>query len=178
VLDGPEPTGYGSPVSDRRSPVDALYRALQVPLGHPSGSLGHAGVEILGVVPLFSGLSKRQLRSLADRTKVVRYGPGRSVLGEGVRGGSSMFVLLEGTARVVRGGRTIRRLGPGDVFGELALLDGRPRSASVVTVSPVVTARLSRTAFFDLVRSEPDIGLRLMEVLASRLRDCERGRDA
>jgi CRP-like cAMP-binding protein len=122
-------------------------------------------------------MSKRQLRSLAGTIKVVRYGPGRTVIGEGVRGGGSMFVLLDGTARVLRGGRTVRRLSRGDVFGELALLDGEPRSASVVTDSPVETARLSRSAFLDLVRSDPDIGLRMMQVLASRLRACERGHD-
>jgi CRP-like cAMP-binding protein len=122
-------------------------------------------------------MSKRQLRSLAGMVKVVRYGAGRTVLGEGVRGGGSMFVLLDGTARVVRRGRTIHRLGRGDVFGELALLDGQPRSASVVTDSPIETARLSRSAFLDVVRSDPDIGLRMMEVLASRLRACDPGRD-
>lgn len=88
-----------------------------------------------------------------------------------------MFVILDGTVRVVRSGRTVRRLGRGDVFGELALLDGQPRSASVVTDSPVETARLSRSAFLDIVRTDPDIGLRMMEVLASRLRECERGQD-
>ena len=77
-------------------------------------------------------MSKSRLRSLSDRAKVVGYGADRLVLGEGVRGGGSVFVLLEGTARVEVGGRTVGRLGPGDVFGELALLDGRPRSASVV----------------------------------------------
>jgi CRP-like cAMP-binding protein len=122
-------------------------------------------------------MSKRQQRSLAGMVKVVRYGPGRTVLGEGVRGGGSMFVLLDGTARVVRRGRTIKRLGPGDVFGELALLDGRPRSASVVTDAPVETARLSRSAFLDLIRSDPNIALRLLEVLASRLRECDPGGD-
>lgn len=88
-----------------------------------------------------------------------------------------MFVLLDGAVRVVRRGRTIARLGRGDVFGELALLDTGPRSASVVSDDPVETARLSRSAFLDLVRSDPDIGLRMMQVLASRLRACESGPD-
>ena len=104
---------------------------------------------------------------------VVSYGPDRIVFGEGVRGGGSVFVLLEGTARVVVGGRTIKRLGSGDVFGEMALLDGRPRSASVVAVSPIVAARLSRPSFLDLVRSDPDISLHVMSMLATRLRDCQ-----
>ena len=133
-------------------------------------------MRILGAVPLFAGMSKSRLRSLADRAKVVGYGTDRLVLGEGVRGGGSVFVLLEGTARVEIGGRAVGRLGPGDVFGELALLDGRPRSASVVATSDIVTVRLSRTAFLDLVRSDPDIALRVMEGLAARLRECQGNR--
>ncbi len=132
---------------------------------------------MIASVPLFSGMSKRHLHSLARMIKIVPYGPGRTIIGEGLVGGGSMFVLLDGTARVVRDGRTTYRLGPGDVFGELALLDGKPRSASVVTDSAVETARLSRSAFLELVRSNPDIALRMMEVLASRLRACDPGRD-
>ena len=150
---------------DRTSPA-----RLKATVDQP---LGPAGVRILGAVPLFAGMSKSRLRSLSDRAKVVRYGADRLVLGEGVRGGGSVFVLLEGTARVEMGGRKIGRLGPGDVFGELALLDGRPRSASVVATSDIVTVRLSRTAFLDLVRSDPDIALRVMEGLATRLRECQ-----
>jgi CRP-like cAMP-binding protein len=88
-----------------------------------------------------------------------------------------MFVLLDGTARIVRRGRTIARVRPGDFFGELSILDGHPRSASVITVSDVVTARLSRASFLHLVRSDPNIALRMMEVLATRLRAKEGGRD-
>ena len=161
-----DPTDYGSIVSDNRSSPDVSKLAVDQPLGR-------AGVEILATVPLFSKMSKRRLRSLSDRAMVVGYGPDRIVLGEGARGGGSVFVLLEGAARVVVGDRTIHRLGPGDVFGELALLDGRPRSADVVSASSIVTARLSRTAFLDLVRSDPDIAFNIMEMLATRLRDCQ-----
>jgi CRP-like cAMP-binding protein len=149
----------------------------KVPQDFRSGSLGRAGMDVLAAVPLFSEMSKRQLRSVADQAKIVRYAADRTVLGEGLTGADSLFVLLEGTARIVRGGRTVRRIGPGEVFGELSLLDGRPRSASVVTDSDVVTARLSRPSFLGLVRSDPNIGLRMMEVLATRLRECEGGRD-
>jgi CRP/FNR family cyclic AMP-dependent transcriptional regulator len=143
--------------------------------GHPSGALGRGGVEVLAAVPLFEGLSQRQLRKVAERTKVLRYGEGRSIIAEGTMG-DSFFVVLDGRARVVRGasGRTIHRLGPGDFFGELAMIDGSPRSASVITVTPSVLARLSRTAFLDVVRAEPNIGIRVMEVLVRRLRELER----
>ena len=141
------------------------------------GKLDRTDLETIASVPLFQGMSKRQLRSLSARVKVVRYGEGRTVIARGVATGGSMFVLLDGEARVVRGNRTARRLVPGDVFGELTLLDGEPRSASVITDTPVVTARLPRSAFLDLVRTDPSIGVHMMEVLARRLRDCERSQD-
>ena len=159
-------TDYGSNVSPSRSSIEGSRLAVNQPLGR-------AGVEVLGAVPLFSTMSKRRLRSLADEAMVVGYGPDRIVFGEGVRGGGSVFVLLEGAARVVAGGRTVKRLGPGDVFGEMALLDGRPRSASVVAVTAIVAARLSRQSFLHLVRSDPVIALHVMEMLATRLRDCQ-----
>ena len=156
-------------VDDNRSAPARLKATVDEPLGP-------AGVRILGAVPLFAGMSKSRLRSLSDRAKVVGYDANRLVLGEGVRGGGSVFVLLEGTARVEIGGRRVGRLGPGDVFGEMALLDGRPRAASVVADSDIVTVRLSRTAFLDLVRSDPDIAFRVMEGLAARLRECQGSR--
>jgi CRP/FNR family transcriptional regulator, cyclic AMP receptor protein len=157
--------------------VGAVTDIPKVPLAFRSGALGRAGMSILAAVPLFSEMSKRQLRSLADQAKIVRYSAGRTILAEGGSGVGSMFVLLDGTARIVRRGRTIARIGPGDFFGELSILDGRPRSASVVTVSDVVTARLSRPSFLHLVRSDPNIALRMMGVLATRLRDKEGGRE-
>ena len=167
----------GCAVSSPLGTVGRVTDIPKVPLAFRSGALGRAGIGILAAVPLFSEMSKRQLRSLADQAKIVRYGPERTILSEGGSGVGSMFVLLEGTARIVRGGRTVRRIGPGAVFGELSILDGRPRSASVVTVTDVVTARLSRPSFLDIVRSDPNIGLRMMEVLAARLRECEGGRN-
>jgi CRP-like cAMP-binding protein len=158
-------------------PAGSLVKALNVPLGRPLGSAGRAGADVLAAVPLFAGLSKRQLRALADRVRIVRYGEGYTIIPEGGRS-DAMYVVLEGSVRVVReSGRTVGRLGPGELFGELSLLDGRPRSASVISVSPVVCARLSRTAFVDVARAQPDFGIRVMEVLASRLRESNRRQD-
>jgi CRP-like cAMP-binding protein len=90
--------------------------------------------------------------------------------------GSSFYVLAEGTANVQKGPsvRTIATLGPGAFFGELALLDGRPRSASVVATSPVTAIRIERPAFTALIRSEPVIALRVMEGLTRRIRELDR----
>jgi len=156
-------------------PADAMMRAINVPLpGHPSGALGRASADILSGISLFAGLSNRQLRAIGDKAKIVRHSSGYRIIAEGTTGDAA-FVVLEGTVRVVRSstGRAIKRLGPGGIVGELALIDGRPRSANVISVSPVVLLRLSRTAFLQVVRKQPDIALRVMEVLASRLRDAE-----
>jgi CRP-like cAMP-binding protein len=85
-------------------------------------------------------------------------------------------VILDGRARVVRGkaGRLLRRLGPGDHFGEMSLIDGAVRSASVIAESTLDVIRLKRSAFRQVLRREPDVALRLMEGLADRVRNLER----
>src|SRR5437899_7493769 len=90
---------------------------------------GEARRKALAAVPIFAELSGRQLQRLVRSAVVYEYGPGEVMVKEGAAG-QTLFVLLEGRAKVTRGGRTIRRLGPGDFFGEVAVMDGRPRTAS------------------------------------------------
>ena len=132
---------------------------------------------MLAQVPLFAGLSKRHLRHVAQLAEPVRYHAGRTIVEEGFRGGG-FFVILEGSAKVVRapGGRVVAQLGPGSYFGELAVIDDRPRTASVISTAPMLTARLSRTDFRKLVRQEPEVALRIMENLSGRIRDLQRAK--
>jgi CRP-like cAMP-binding protein len=127
----------------------------------------------LQVVPLFAGLSKRHLRRLAALVDPVRFRDRRVIVEAGLPG-NSFFVITDGHAKVYRStvatGRPVARLGPGDFFGEMALLDGGPRSATVVADGPVVALRLSRPAFKKLVSREPGVALSIMSELASRLR--------
>jgi CRP-like cAMP-binding protein len=127
------------------------------------------GIESLAQVPLFADLTKRSLRRVLRQMNEHRYAPGARIVTEGTRG-ETMFVLLEGTARVTRGGRSLRRLGPGEFFGEIALLDRRPRSASVVAIEPVRTLALHRHDLRTFLAEEPQIGWSLLETLAHRLR--------
>src|SRR5207237_7507846 len=92
--------------------------------------------ELLARVPLFGSLSKRHLRSVAGIAKEQQFRENQTIAEEG-RPGDDFYVLLSGQAKVVRRGRTVARLMPGDFFGEIALLDGGPRTASVVTETPV-----------------------------------------
>jgi CRP-like cAMP-binding protein len=102
-----------------------------------------------------------------------RYGPGTSIVRTG-DAGSAFFVLLDGTARVVTSKGRARRLGSGDFFGEMALLDESPRSADVVADGEVLTMTISRNAFGKLLRSEPALAHELLRTLAARLRAAEK----
>jgi CRP/FNR family transcriptional regulator, cyclic AMP receptor protein len=136
--------------------------------------LGTSGVRLLSHVPLFAGLSARDLRRVAGLAEETWFNPGRVVVQEGKPGSSFYAVILDGTARVTRRGRTVRKLSPGDYFGELALLTGGPRTASVIAETSLDTIRIKRPAFRKLLLKEPEVGLRIMAGLAERIAECER----
>lgn len=127
-------------------------------------------VSSLSHVPLLAGCTRRELEHLADGTDVVDVPAKASVVvqedhGEGV------FVILDGAARVVRNGRTVATLGPGAHFGELALLDPGPRTASVVTTEPSRLAILDAEHFRSALHQSPEMAERLLATLARRARD-------
>jgi CRP/FNR family transcriptional regulator, cyclic AMP receptor protein len=126
----------------------------------------------LATAPLFSGLTKRQLRSLARVTGVDRFEAGRTIVKEGSRD-RSFFVILEGRVTVTKGSRTVARLEAGQFFGEIALLDGDPRSASVIADSPTVCLDLAGGDFVDLLSGQPTIAITLLREVARRLRSAE-----
>ncbi len=141
-----------------------------------SGDGGHSAddwVPTLADVPLFRNLSRRHLKRVASLARMRRYGPGTSIVRAG-DAGSAFFVLLDGTARVVTSKGRARRLGSGDFFGEMALLDDSPRSADVVADGEVLTMTISRSAFGKLLRSEPALSHELLRTLAARLRAAEK----
>ena len=126
--------------------------------------------QALSVVPLFSGLSKADLNRLAEETDVVSFPAGTTIVEEGLLG-ETMFVVMSGEARVVRGKRRLGTVRPGDFFGEVALLDGAPRSASVVADTPIVAIRLFRRTLFNVLQAEPQLSLKILDSLVRRVRD-------
>src|SRR5919107_6160419 len=92
--------------------------------------LGPAWADVLADLPLFEGLSRRHLRRVADAAEEARFLPGRTIIDIG-RPGDSFFVLIDGTARLEGCEGVEARLGPGDFFGELSLIDGGPRTARI-----------------------------------------------
>ncbi|HZD18030.1 MAG TPA: cyclic nucleotide-binding domain-containing protein [Actinomycetota bacterium] len=132
------------------------------------------GREMLARVPLFASLSPRQLRRLADLTEEQRYMEGAAIVREGDTG-DTFYVIMSGGAKVVRGsGRVVNHLYPGDFFGEISLLDGGPRTASVVAETELTMLALPRSAFLRTIRDEPAVGIKLLQHAAAMLRRLER----
>ena len=104
-----------------------------------------AATRMLAGVPLFSGLPKRHLKRIGDLAETADYMAGASLVKEGTEG-DAFYVIIEGLAKVVMGERTINRLMPGDYFGEISLLDGGVRTASVVSETPLKVLVIDRKA--------------------------------
>jgi CRP/FNR family transcriptional regulator, cyclic AMP receptor protein len=127
----------------------------------------------LAGVPLFEGLSKRQLRKIAEVSEIVDYMAGHSIVREG-EDGDSFFVVLSGQAKVTVKGRTVNRSLPGDHFGEISLLDGGPRTATVSSETPMTMLMLHRKGFQKVLEDDPEVSIALMEGLARMIRRVDR----
>jgi CRP-like cAMP-binding protein len=130
-------------------------------------------LEALRKIPIFADLSERELRKILKATEEYSYPPGAVIVAEGSRS-EQLFLILDGNVKVKHGGRTVARMGVGDFFGEIALIDGLPRTASVVADTPVRCRVLLRKEFFEIIDAAPQIGWRVLGTLATRLRERER----
>lgn len=126
--------------------------------------------ESLSSLPVFANLSGRQLRKIAKSTTEVHYEAGDVIVREGGRT-ETLFVILEGTAKVVRNERTIARRSAGDFFGEISMIDLRPRAASVIADTPMRCLILYHDDLRKLVTSDSRVAWSLLQTLAGRLRD-------
>lgn len=123
----------------------------------------------LAAVPLFSECSKRELAIIARAAKEVSHKAGTAIAREGELG-IGLFLILEGTCRVSVGGKEKVLLGPGDFFGEIALIDGGPRTATVTAVTDVGLLGITEWVFRGLLREHPSIAIHTLEAIAGRLR--------
>lgn len=129
-------------------------------------------VEMLRKVPLFSGLSQRQLEQIAKLADEIEVPAGRQLATAG-ESGHELFVIVDGEVSVrAKGGRTVR-LGYGDFFGEMSLVDGGPRSATVVATTPMKLLVVSHREFWSLLNEAPQVAGKIMRTLSQRLRDVE-----
>jgi CRP-like cAMP-binding protein len=130
-------------------------------------------VEILAGVPLLGALTKRQLKAVAKAASEVHYEPDEVILRE-LDTGQHLVAITSGTAKVVRNGRTLAKVGKGDVIGEMAIIDGEPRSASVVANSAVEGIAIYRTAFRKLLDEHPTMCSKLLLAQTARLREADK----
>ncbi len=124
----------------------------------------------LMLVPLFKGLSKHRIRALAKASMVSVYRAGETIIRQGSVG-SELFVILDGRVKVIRGGRIVARLRCGDVFGEVSLLDGGPRTADVISEMPTRCLYLSGSEFRAVLEGDPVIATRVLQEAGRRLRE-------
>lgn len=129
-------------------------------------------IERLEEVHLLEGCTRRQLRAIARISEVIEV-PAGTVLAQAGKPGEEFFLILDGAARVEVSPRKRSRLGPGDYFGEMSLLDGGPRSATVTADTPVRLLVIKRGDFSALLRQVPELTQIILATLSKRLRQAE-----
>jgi CRP/FNR family transcriptional regulator, cyclic AMP receptor protein len=127
-----------------------------------------AKIELISQVPLFSRCSKRELEAIAGLADQVEREQGRVLVREGELG-REFWVLADGIADVTRGGEKIDTLGPGDFFGEIALVSNVPRTATVAAASQLIGLVISSRDFWTLLDESPETQRKILETVGERL---------
>jgi CRP-like cAMP-binding protein len=149
VQDGVAAAGYAASMASRDSYLDHLAS-----------------------IPLFAALPKKDLQKIAKASDEVTVEVGRSIVEEG-RPGHEAYVIVEGDADVLRNGSSIASLSAGDHFGELALLDGGPRTATVVAITPMRLLVLGQREFSGTLDEVPGLAHKLMATMATLIRQMD-----
>jgi CRP/FNR family cyclic AMP-dependent transcriptional regulator len=138
--------------------------------GHWDRASSSDWAEVLATFPLFSGIAQRRLRKLVRNATFAEYGPGDMVIQKGTSG-DSLYLILSGSAKAL-GKPASRTLRTGDYFGELSLLDGTPRSATVIATGELHVMKLPGQTFLELAQ-DPEISLQMLRTLGSQIRRLE-----
>jgi len=131
-----------------------------------------APIEVLQQVPLFKGLDQKSLKNLSAEFTERKFNEGQELTSEG-SGGAGFFVIESGTARVTVDGEDRATLGPGDFYGEIALIDGGTRTATITALSDGVAHGLTKWQFKPLIELHGEIAWPLLEAMARRTRELE-----
>jgi CRP-like cAMP-binding protein len=129
-------------------------------------------IDHLSAVPLFRGLPESAMEAVAGLASETRFADGETVTREGDEG-DAFFVVVDGRLDVSRNGMTLRELGPGDFLGEIALIDGRPRTATVTASGPVKSLVIRRPQFLELMDRYGAVRLGVLMALTERVRSDE-----
>ena len=124
---------------------------------------------VLAAVPLFDGLNRRHIKRLANLSEVADFMADHTIVREG-DAGDAFYVVLAGQARVTTRGKLVNRVLPGDHFGEISLLDGDVRTATVTSETPMTVLMLQRNRFVKALRDEPEMAMNLLASLAKQIR--------
>ena len=126
--------------------------------------------QLLAQTRLFAGVDAEGLARIAERITEVDVPADRVIARQGEIG-TGFFIIASGMVRVVRDGKTLAELGPGDFFGELSVLDGKPRNAQVISTEPTTCLGLATWEFEAVVSEQPSVALAILRELAGRLRE-------
>ena len=129
---------------------------------------GNQKTDLIHKVPLFARCSRAELKEIAMLADEIDLHEGKEMTREG-EPGREFFVLLEGTADVRKKSRKVNALGPGDFFGEIALVSREPRTATVIATSPVRALVITDRSFRRLLEDSPQVQTKVMEAMAQRL---------
>ena len=130
-------------------------------------------IELLRRAPLFAGLSKTNLRVIADVSSARRFSSGDVLVKQGAAG-AVLYVIVEGEAKVVRNRRVLKTFGPGDLFGEMSVLTGAPRSASVVAETEMECLTLSGRELRRVLEVHPAMAQKMLVDIAGRLEEADK----
>jgi CRP-like cAMP-binding protein len=125
--------------------------------------------DLLRLVPLFNGMTDRSFEAIASLASEADFALGDDLVRQG-EPGDRFIILVDGRARVERDGKLMRELGPGEFLGEISLIDGSPRTASVTALSPIHAFVIDRAGFLELIERIPVFRLEVMNALTERLR--------
>ena len=133
--------------------------------------------DVLSQVWLFAGLDEQQLDAVSSLTFQKRFGPGELIVEEG-RTGNGLYAIISGNVEAVKAlgteqERTVNQLGAGEVFGEMALLGEWPRTATVRAIDEVECLGIDRWVFLTQLERHPQMGIKLLQILAQKLRDSD-----
>ena len=128
-----------------------------------------SSIPLLEQVPIFSSLKKGHLKKLAEASTIRSFDSGEFITKQGDEG-VAFYLILEGQVEVRRSKRSLAKLGQGQFFGELTLIDNHPRTADVVAIDKSKCLLLSSWTFHGLVKSNPDIAFAMLKEMAQRLR--------
>jgi len=137
------------------------------------GDENEAAIAMLEKNPLWAGLDRKDLKAIVNVLEERKFETGDIILGKG-EGGVGFYLIRDGSVEVKSDSKILAKLGPGQFFGEMAILDNQPRSADVVAAEPSRCFIISEWSFKALISQNPRIALKMLQELARRLREANR----